>query len=91
MMGENGPKLCQTRDSLPDLVFNINGHGFALEPSDYIWDDYEGDCYSALMPDDSRVDSPPRIVLGAPFITKWMPVFDIEKRTISLGKAKPKH
>lgn len=88
-MGQDGSELCRKKDSLPDLIFNIDGHAFGLEPSDYNWD-FDGVCYSGLMPDDSQEDMPPRIILGNAFLTRWMSVFDFGKRTISLGRAKPK-
>lgn len=91
-IGQPGSDLCNRMDDLDDIVLGLGGPSsllFEITPKDYIWK-YENVCKSLFEATDHDMGTPDQVLLGTPFLTRWMSVFDIEERTISLAKAKPK-
>jgi len=78
---------CSKRDSLPDLTFTLSGHDFTIGPYDYILE-VSGSCISAFMGMDFPEPVGPLAILGDAFLRRWYSVYDLDKNTVGLAKAK---
>ncbi|ODV91383.1 hypothetical protein CANCADRAFT_123212 [Tortispora caseinolytica NRRL Y-17796] len=78
---------CTTRDSLPDMTFNLGGTDFIISPYDYIVE-LSGSCISAFMGMDFPAPIGPMAILGDAFLRRWYSVYDLGKNTVGLAAAK---
>ena len=78
---------CSARDDLPDITFALSGHDFAIGPYDYILE-MQGSCISTFMGMDFPAPVGPLAILGDAFLRKWYSIYDLEKGTVGLAKAK---
>jgi saccharopepsin len=77
---------CETRDSLPDLTFNLNGSNFTIGPFDYILD-AGGSCLSAFTPMDIPAPAGPLVILGDSFLRRYYSIYDLKTNSVGLAKA----
>jgi len=78
---------CSVRDSLPDISFKLSGYDFAISAYDYILE-VQGSCISTFMGMDIPAPVGPLAILGDAFLRKWYSIYDLEKGTVGLAKAK---
>lgn len=78
---------CDKRDSLPDVTFSLSGYNFSITPYDYILE-VSGSCISTFMGMDFPEPVGPLAILGDAFLRKWYSIYDLEKGTVGLAKAK---
>jgi len=78
---------CDKRASLPDLTWNLGGYNFTITSFDYIIE-MQGSCISAFQGIDIPPPAGPLVILGDAFLRKWYSIYDLEKGTVGLAKAK---
>ncbi|KAJ6261831.1 Saccharopepsin [Drechslerella dactyloides] len=78
---------CETKDSLPEMTFNLHGMNFTIGPSEYILE-IQGTCISAI----TALDMPPRVgaisILGDAFLRKYYSIYDLANNRVGIAKAK---
>ncbi|EHM99929.1 Pep4p [Saccharomyces cerevisiae x Saccharomyces kudriavzevii VIN7] len=77
---------CNTRDSLPDLIFNFNGYNFTIGPYDYTLE-VSGSCISAITPMDFPEPVGPLAIVGDAFLRKYYSIYDLGNDAVGLAKA----
>jgi cathepsin D len=79
---------CSNLDDLPDLVFELGQHKFALPPSAYVlrasWSDSY--CYPAFLDFSMPSDNGDVWILGVPFLRHFYTVFDREALAIHIAE-----
>nr|XP_008506472.1 PREDICTED: pepsin A-like [Equus przewalskii] len=75
---------CSSIDSLPDIVFTINGVEFPLSPSAYILEEHDS-CISGFEGMDLDTSSGELWILGDVFIRQYFTVFDRANNQICLA------
>jgi len=75
---------CSNLHELPKIGFVINGHSMDLDPQDYSMQDDNG-CSLALMPMDQTDE--PLVVLGEPFLRKFVTLYDIDQKRVGFASA----
>nr|XP_044606073.1 pepsin A-like [Equus asinus] len=75
---------CSSIDSLPDIVFTINGVEFPLSPSAYILEE-DDSCISGFEGMDLDTSSGELWILGDFFIRQYFTIFDRANNQISLA------
>ena len=78
---------CEKRDSLPDLTLTFAGHNFTLSPYDYTLE-VGGSCISVFTPMDFPEPIGDLAIIGDAFLRRYYSIYDLEKNTVSLAKAK---
>lgn len=78
---------CEKRDSLPDLTLTFAGHNFTLSPYDYTLE-VGGSCISVFTPMDFPEPIGDLAIIGDAFLRRYYSIYDLEKHTVSLAKAK---
>lgn len=78
---------CSTRDSLPDLTFNLDGYNFTLSAFEYTLE-VSGSCISAITPMDFPEPVGPLAIVGDAFLRKYYSVYDYENSAVGLALAK---
>jgi len=76
---------CDKTDSIPDIIFSINGSEYTLEGKDVVIES-NGACLLAFM----GIDMPPpnpEWILGDVFMRKYYTVFDFGKERVGFAKA----
>jgi saccharopepsin len=77
---------CSKRTSAPDMTFNLSGHNFTIDASDYIVE-LQGTCVSAFIGLDIPEPAGPLILLGDVFLRKYYSVYDLGNNAVGLAKA----
>lgn len=77
---------CNTRDNLPDLIFNFNGYNFTIGPYDYTLE-VSGSCISAITPMDFPEPVGPLAIVGDAFLRKYYSIYDLGNNAVGLAKA----
>lgn len=77
---------CETRDSLPDLTFTLDGYNFTIGPYDYTLE-VSGSCVSAFTALDFPAPIGPLAILGDSFLRKFYSIYDIGNDAVGLAKA----
>lgn len=77
---------CSKRTSAPDMKFNLSGHNFTIDASDYIVE-LQGNCVSAFIGLDIPEPAGPLILLGDVFLRKYYSVYDLGNNAVGLAKA----
>ena len=77
---------CNTRDSLPDLIFNFNGYNYTIGPYDYTLE-VSGSCISAITPMDFPEPVGPLAIIGDAFLRKYYSIYDLGNNAVGLAKA----
>ncbi|CDR40233.1 CYFA0S04e06546g1_1 [Cyberlindnera fabianii] len=77
---------CDTRDSLPDLTFNLSGYNFTISPYDYILE-VSGSCISAFTPMDFPAPIGPMAILGDAFLRRFYSIYDLKNDAVGLATA----
>merc|ERR1719272_1771291 len=84
---------CSNLGELPDLMFNLGDHTFALPASAYVLQ-LDGKCYAAFMQVDLASDRGLVWVLGLPFLRHYHTVWDRKGPSLYIAeqgdKCKPK-
>ncbi|XP_070422165.1 pepsin A-like [Equus przewalskii] len=75
---------CSSIDSLPDIVFTINGVEFPLSPSAYILEEHDS-CISGFEGMDLDTSSGELWILGDVFIRQYFTIFDRANNQICLA------
>ena len=78
---------CDKRNSLPDVTFALSGYNFTITPFDYVLE-VQGSCISTFTPMDIPAPAGPLAILGDAFLRKWYSIYDMEKGTVGLAKAR---
>lgn len=78
---------CNTRDSLPDLTFNLDGYNFTLSAYEYTLE-VSGSCISAITPLDFPEPIGPLAIVGDAFLRKYYSVYDYGNNAVGLALAK---
>lgn len=77
---------CNTRDSLPDLTFNLDGYNFTISAYDYTLE-VSGSCISAITPMDFPAPVGPMAIIGDSFLRKYYSIYDLGNHAVGLAKA----
>lgn len=75
---------CDTRDSLPDLTFNLDGYNFTLSAYEYTLE-VSGSCISAITPMDFPEPIGPLSIVGDAFLRKYYSVYDYGHNAVGLA------
>jgi len=78
---------CDKRGSLPDVTFSLSGYNFTITAYDYTLE-VQGSCISSFTPMDIPPPAGPLAILGDAFLRKWYSIYDLEKGTVGLAKAR---
>ena len=77
---------CAKVPGLPDIVFTVDGHPFALSGSQYVLN-VEGLCLLAFTGIDIPAPAGPLWILGDPVLRVWYSAFDVVQNRVGLAKA----
>jgi len=78
---------CDKRSSLPDVTFTLSGYNFTITAYDYVLE-VQGSCISTFTAMDIPEPTGPLAILGDAFLRKWYSIYDMEKATVGLAKAR---
>lgn len=77
---------CNTRASLPDLTFNLDGYNFTLSAQEYILE-VSGTCMSSITAFDFPEPVGPLSIVGDAFLRKYYSVYDYGNNAVGLAEA----
>ncbi|GMM56907.1 proteinase A [Maudiozyma humilis] len=77
---------CDTRESLPDLSFKLDGTVFTISPFDYTLE-VSGSCISAITPMDFPEPVGPLAIIGDAFLRRYYSIYDLDNNAVGLAKA----
>lgn len=77
---------CDSRASLPDMTFNLNGYNFTINPFEYTLE-VSGTCISAITPMDFPEPVGPMAIIGDAFLRKYYSIYDVENNAVGLAEA----
>eukprot|EP00933_Yihiella_yeosuensis_P066828 TRINITY_DN712_c0_g1_i1.p1 TRINITY_DN712_c0_g1~~TRINITY_DN712_c0_g1_i1.p1 ORF type:complete len:429 (+),score=92.49 TRINITY_DN712_c0_g1_i1:120-1406(+) len=80
---------CGNYETLPALGFEMGGTTFNIDPSDYVRRTASG-CFHQFLPVEAPAGKENMILLGIPFMQRYVTVFDREFLRIGLGWANHK-
>ena len=78
---------CDTKASLPEIVFMFGGEKFALSPDDYILETH-GTCLSSFIGIDVPAPAGPLWIIGDAFLRAWYTVYDLGNNRVGFAKSK---
>ncbi|KAG4301194.1 hypothetical protein PCK1_002504 [Pneumocystis canis] len=78
---------CSLKSTLPTITFNLGDHDFPLEPNDYILQ-IQSKCMSTFVGMDIPPPVGPLWIIGDVFLRKYYSVYNLEKNSVGLAKAK---
>uniref|UniRef100_A0A0M3IET1 Peptidase A1 domain-containing protein n=1 Tax=Ascaris lumbricoides TaxID=6252 RepID=A0A0M3IET1_ASCLU len=78
---------CSTIDSLPSIIFTLDGKDFTLTPFDYLFEFNDGGCVVGVQTGDVSPPMGTFWILGDVFIGKYYSIFDHSNKRVGFADA----